>query len=201
MKTGTRFGGRATAPTPPNTLRAMYALPPRSGLRRLRWQLQSPAASDPEHTSSEGKSVPHSHQALGRESRARLSRIWAAGLPRARVSGAGAGGTLGTQGSSPLSSRRRGDRGEVGHDGGGGGDRTGARHGGHADGLAECEWPAPSRRNLHMTWSLKHRLTRKLTEIAPLGTYRLGTPIFGHFSALMLWESAADFFCGFFRKK
>ena len=52
-----------------------------------------------------------------------------------------------------------------------------------------------------MTWSLKHCLTRKLTEIAPLGTYRLGTPIFGHFSALMLWESAVDFFCGLFRKK
>ena len=45
-----------------------------------------------------------------------------------------------------------------------------------------------------MTSSLKHCLTRKLTEIAPLGTYRLGTPIFGHFSALMLWESAADLF-------
>ena len=52
-----------------------------------------------------------------------------------------------------------------------------------------------------MTSSLKHCLTRKLTEIAPLGTYRLGTPIFGHFSALMLWESAADLFLRTFSKK
>ena len=52
-----------------------------------------------------------------------------------------------------------------------------------------------------MAWSLKPRPTRKLTEIAPLGTYRLGTPIFGHFSALMLWESAADFFLRIFSEK